>query len=66
MYFSSIQRLPVQSVALLSYIDPLSALGFAAVFFGDRLSGMQWIGAALILGGAIVGEVFTKSRAEDA
>ena len=65
LYFSSIQRLPVQSVALLSYIDPLSALGFAALFLGDRLSGMQWIGAALILGGAIVGEVFTKNPVKE-
>lgn len=65
LYFSSIQRLPVQSVALLSYIDPLSALCFAAVFLGDRLSGMQWIGAALILGGAIVGEVFTTRKAKE-
>jgi len=52
-------------VALLSYIDPLSALGFAALFLGDRLSGMQWIGAALILGGAIVGEVFTKNPVKE-
>ena len=62
LYFCSIPQLPVQSVALLSYIDPLSALGFAALFLGDRLSGMQWIGAALILGGAIVGEVFTARK----
>lgn len=60
MYFSAIQQLSVQSVALLSYIDPLSALGFAAVFLGDRLSVSQWIGAALILGGALFGELMGK------
>jgi len=47
----------VQSVALLSYIDPLSALGFAAVFFGESMTGEQWIGAVLILGGAVAGEL---------
>lgn len=57
MYFSAIRRLSVQSVALLGYIDPLSALGFAALFLGDRLSMRQWIGAALILGGALLGEL---------
>ena len=66
LYFSSIQKLPVQSVALLSYVDPLSALGFAALFLGDRLSPMQWVGAALILGGALVGELFTKPATENA
>ncbi len=62
MYFSAIQRLSVQSVALLSYIDPLSALGFAAVFLGDRLGASQWVGAVLILGGALVGELMSKRR----
>jgi len=56
-YFSAIQALPVQSTALLSYIDPLSALAFAAIFLGDRMTGIQWLGAALILGGALVGEL---------
>ena len=66
MYFSSIRHLSVQSVALLSYIDPLSALGFAALFLGDRLSARQWIGAALILGGALVGELVKSRKSESA
>lgn len=61
-YFSAVQVLPVQSSALLSYIDPLSALGFAAVFLGESMSGMQWIGAALILGGALFGELMGSRK----
>ena len=56
----------MQSVALLSYIDPLSALGFAALFLGDRLSVRQWIGAALILGGALIGELVKSNKSESA
>ena len=62
LYFSAVQALPVQSSALLSYIDPLSALAFAAIFLGDRMSGMQWIGAALILGGALFGELMGSRK----
>ncbi len=57
LYFSSIQELPAQSVALCSYIDPASALFFAAIFLGDVLSPLQLLGAVLILGGAAAGEI---------
>ncbi len=58
LYFSAIQELPAQSVALCSYIDPASALIFAAVLLGDVMSPIQWLGAIMILGGAAVGEIF--------
>ncbi len=57
LYFSSIQELPAQSVALCSYIDPASALFFAAIFLGDVLSPVQIVGALMILGGAAIGEL---------
>lgn len=62
LYFSSVRLLPVQSAALLSYIDPLSALAFAAVFLNESMSGLQWLGAALILGGALFGELMENRR----
>jgi drug/metabolite transporter (DMT)-like permease len=55
-YFSSIGHLPVQTVAILGYLEPLSALLFSAALLGERLSPVQVLGAALILGGAAVGE----------
>ena len=39
------------------YIDPASALFFAAIFLGDVLSPVQIIGALMILGGAAIGEL---------
>lgn len=57
-YFSSIGELPVQSVAIGGYIEPLSALLFSAVLLGEILSPLQIAGAALILGGAAFGELF--------
>jgi RarD protein len=57
LYFSSMQRLPGQTVALCCYVDPLSAVVFSALFLGERMTPVQIIGAALILGGAMFGEI---------
>lgn len=60
LYFTSLKRLSAQSVALISYVDPVSALLFSALFLHEELSLMQRAGALLILGGAIYGEVGKK------
>ena len=57
LYFSGLQKLPAQSVALISYIDPVSALLFSAVLLHENMTAVQLIGAVLIIGGAIVGEL---------
>lgn len=57
-YFSSIGNLPVQTVSILGYLEPISALFFSAAFLGESLSVFQLAGAVLILGGAAFGELF--------
>ncbi len=56
-YFSSIGDLPVQTVAICGYLEPLSALLFSAALLGEALSFIQMIGAVLILGGAAFGQL---------
>lgn len=67
-YFSSIGDLPVQTVAVCSYLDPLSAVVFAVLFLKESMSIIQVIGAVLILGGAVLGELFDwkNNKAENA
>jgi len=60
-YFSSIGHLPVQTVAIFGYLEPLSALLFSAALLGEKLSWLQLGGAALILGGAAYGELTGRS-----
>ena len=62
LYFSGLQRLPAQSVALISYVDPVSALFFSALFLGERLTVPQLLGAVLIIGGAMLGELRRKNK----
>ncbi len=56
LYFSSIGRLPVQTVAICGYLEPLSAVVFSALLLQERMAPAQVLGALLILGGALFGE----------
>ncbi|MER2056372.1 MAG: EamA family transporter [Clostridia bacterium] len=47
----------MQSVAILSYIDPVSALLFSAVLLREPLSLLNVIGAVMIIGSAVVSEL---------
>ena len=63
LYFTSIGKLPVQTVSILGYLEPLSALVFSAILLGESLSPLQLIGAACILGGAALGELYKEKKA---
>ena len=55
-YFSSIDKLPVQTVAICGYLEPLSAVVFSVIFLKETMLPIQIIGAVLIIGGAMLGE----------
>jgi drug/metabolite transporter (DMT)-like permease len=57
LYFGSMDGLKAQSVAILSYIDPVSALLFSALLLKEPLNTYGIIGAVLIIGSAIVSEI---------
>ena len=57
LYFSGLKKLSGQSVALISYIDPVSALVFSALLLHEVMTPVQVVGAVLIIGGAMVGEI---------
>lgn len=61
-YFSSIGGLPVQTVSICGYFEPLSAVVFSVLFLKERLTPVQIIGAILIIGGAITGECLKAKR----
>ena len=60
-YFSSIGNLPVQTVAICGYLEPASAVIFSVIFLHEAMSLWQFIGAALIIGGAVFGEMHLRS-----
>ncbi|MBI0579355.1 EamA family transporter [Neobacillus cucumis] len=56
LYFTSIKELKGQRIAVLSYIDPISAVIFAAIFLGEGMGLMQMVGGILILGSTFLSE----------
>jgi RarD protein len=56
LYFSGLHALRGQAAALLSYIDPLTAIVLAALIFGERMDIWQTVGGALILGSTMFAE----------
>ncbi|ACV21582.1 Inner membrane transporter rhtA [Slackia heliotrinireducens] len=63
LYFSALSKLPVQTVAVCGYLEPLSAVVFSAVLLGERMTPLQVVGAVCIIGGAMIGEL-VKERAK--
>lgn len=57
LYFSSIGRLPVQTVAICGYLEPLSAVALAAVLLQESMTVTQLFGATMIIGGSVFGEM---------
>lgn len=62
LYFSSMQKLPGQTIAVLSYIDPVSALFFSAIFLNERLTLFQILGALLILGSTAFSQLYQAKQ----
>ncbi len=62
LYFGSMRGLKAQSVAVLSYIDPVFALLLSAIVLGEKLSAFGIFGAVLVIGSAVLSEISVKKR----
>jgi RarD protein len=56
LYFTSMKELKGQTIAILSYIDPISAVIIAAIFLSETMTPIQVIGGVLILGSTFLSE----------
>lgn len=63
LYFSSLGRLPVQTVSVCGYLEPVSAVVLSAVLLGEQMTLVQVAGAALVIGGAAAGELLSGRAA---
>lgn len=66
LYFAAMHDLPVQTVSVCGYLEPLSAVVFSVILLGEPMSAAQLAGAALILGGAAFSELSGKAKAKPA
>lgn len=56
LYFGSVKELSAQSIAILSYIDPISAVIMAMIFLRENITIVKIIGGILILGSTYFAE----------
>lgn len=61
VYFDAVNKLPAQTVGILSYIDPVEAVLLSAFFLREPITVFTVIGAVLILGATAVSELTDKS-----
>jgi drug/metabolite transporter (DMT)-like permease len=64
LFFTGMKGLNGQSIATLSYIDPITALLASFLIFGEAMNGVQMLGAVLLLGATFLGEYNTAKPPE--
>lgn len=63
LFFSAIPQLSSQSMAVLSYIDPISAMIFSAIFLHEGMTAIQLIGGIMVLGATCFSEWQSAKKA---
>lgn len=56
LFFAGMKELKGQSIAILSYIDPLTSLLISSLFIGEKVTLQQMIGAVLLFGSIWIGQ----------
>ncbi len=67
LYFGCMEDLPSQTVAILAYVDPVTAVLLSALVLREPMSGGMWLGAFLVIGAAVLLELplRRKTKADD-
>ena len=59
LFFGAAAKLPAQTTAVLSYVDPVTAIILSALLLNQPLRPLQIFGAFLILGSTLAGDLLT-------
>ena len=65
LYFGSMDGLKAQTVAICSYLDPVTALLLAALILKEGITVYGILGAVLIIGSALISEIPSGKRNEN-
>lgn len=57
MFFSGMEKLKGQSIAMLSYVDPFVAILISAMILQEQMTLVQIIGGVFLLGSTFVSEI---------
>ncbi len=62
LYWETMRHLPVAMTSVVMYIEPASAVVWAAIFLGESPNVVAWIGVLLVIAGGVVA---AAARGED-
>lgn len=62
LYFGCMEELPSQTVAILAYVDPVTAVLLSALVLKEPMSAGMWLGAALVIASAVLLELPVKRK----
>lgn len=62
MYFSAIKDISGQTVAIMSYVDPLVAVIVSVIFLKESITPLEICGGLLIIGAAIFNEIRPRKK----
>lgn len=65
LYYSTIPKLPMSTVAICSYMDPVSAVIMASIFLKENLTILQIVGVVLVIGGAAFSQLYKLTNIKD-
>lgn len=61
-YFNAVSRLKAETVAILTYIDPVVALFLSYFVLKEDMTALQFLGAILILGSTLFNELSKTNK----
>jgi len=64
LFFSGMENLKGQSIAMLSYVDPFVAILISALILQEHMTMLQMLGGALLLASTFVSEIKTRKFLE--
>lgn len=62
LYFNGMASLPVQSVAILGYLEPVVSVLCSVIFLREPLRLPGWLGSVLVLAAAVVSEIIPEDQ----
>ncbi len=63
-FYAGLRRLPAAQAGIVATMEPVVAVLSAALFLGEGLQPIQWIGAALVLGAALLAGIEEPASVE--
>jgi drug/metabolite transporter (DMT)-like permease len=62
LYYYILPKIKLTTIAVVSYLDPLSAILFGLIFFKEQIIGWQWLGVILVLLSPIISKIITPRQ----